>query len=57
MYTNADSLGNKINELKTLINNKQYDIVAITENFPKQNNEIDYDSTEWCIVGYNIFKP
>ena len=58
MYINADSLGNKINELKSLIKKKQYDIIAITEiNFSKQNNELDYDSTEWCIVGYDIFKP
>ena len=33
MYTDADSLGNKISDLKTLNKNKQYDIIEITKNF------------------------
>ena len=56
MYTNADCLLNKISELNSLIQNKEYDIIAITETFPKfKTNVIDYNSAEWCIKGYNMF--
>ena len=42
MYTNADSLFNKLGELQTLISEKKYDIIAITEIFPKNQN-LDYN--------------
>ena len=36
MYTNADSLFNKMDELQALITGKNiYDIIAVTEVFPK----------------------
>ena len=35
MYTNADSLLNKIGELQALITEKKYDIIDVTEVFPK----------------------
>ena len=34
-YVNADSLGNKINELQALANLNNYDIVCVTETMPK----------------------
>ena len=54
MYTNADSLLNKLNELKARIKEKQYGIIAITEIFPKFKSVLIM-TVEWCIAGYNMF--
>jgi hypothetical protein len=56
MYTNADSLFNKLGELQTLISEKKYDIIAITEIFPKKQN-LDYNDNLWNIPGYTFHYP
>jgi hypothetical protein len=35
MYTNADTLTNKMIEFELLIKEKNYDVVAVTETLPK----------------------
>ena len=57
LYTNADSLLCKIDELKHIVTIDKYDIIAITEVFPKYSSGLDYDSPEWCIPGYTAYKP
>ena len=37
MYTNADSLSNKIHELELLARERKYDVIAITEVLPKNS--------------------
>lgn len=56
MYTNVDSLYNKLGELKTLLKDKNYDIVALTEIFPK-SQVIDYNDSIWNIPGYTLYHP
>ena len=56
MYTNADSLFNKMGELVTLVTEKKYDIIAITEVFPKNYN-LDYNDNAWYIPGYTLHTP
>jgi hypothetical protein len=56
VYTNADSLFNKLGELQTLISEKKYDIIAITEIFPKNQN-LDYNDNLWNIPGYTFHYP
>ena len=43
--------------MKHIITINKYDIIAITEVFPKYSIDLDYDSPEWCILGYNVYKP
>ena len=60
MYTNADTLTNKMPELKTLVKDTQPSVIAITEvipknyRFPVQKAEIkiseDYDIFPECIT-------
>ena len=57
MYTNADSLTSKMCELQTLIKERKYDIIAITEIFSKFNNQCGNNSVEWRLSGYNILHP
>ena len=57
MYTNADCLHNKRDELECMIQEYNFDIIAITEIFPKYSTELDYNSTEWAVPGYNTFTP
>ena len=53
-YTNADSLLNKIDELKCRINSSQPDIVCVTEVFPKHCvTEVSIASVQ--IVGYTCY--
>jgi hypothetical protein len=56
VYTNADSLFNKLGELQTLISEKKYDTIAITEIFPKNQN-LDYNDNLWNIPGYTFHYP
>ena len=56
MYTNADSLFNKLGELQTLISEKKYDIIAITEIFPKNQN-LDNNDKLWNMPGYTFHYP
>ena len=56
MHTNADNLFNKMGELQALITEKQYDIIAVTEVFPK-SQQLDYNDPELQLDGYTIFHP
>ena len=53
-YTNADSLINKLDELKSRILLRHPDIICVSEVFPKH---CSYDVTvaEFCIDGYDCF--
>ena len=44
-------------ELRAYIRNNRYDIIAITEVFPKNCGTLDYDSPLWSIEGYVCHKP
>ena len=51
LYTNAQSMGNKQEELELLIHQNKYDIIGITETW--------WDETyDWNVVigGYNLFQ-
>jgi hypothetical protein len=39
MYTNVDSFMNKRDELRALIQNKSYDVIALTEILPKNKDQ------------------
>ena len=56
MYTNVDSLFNKMGELQALITEKKYDSIAVTEVFPK-SQQLDYNDPELQLDGYTIFHP
>ena len=53
-YTNADSLLNKIDELKLRISSEDYDIVCVTEVKPK-NSRYEMNPSEIQLDGYNLF--
>ena len=53
LYTNADGLFNKLGELKLNIDEKNPDIIAITEVMPK--NKDTPTTNELSIPGYDIF--
>ena len=56
MYTNVDSFMNKRDELGALIQNKSYDVIALTEILPKNNkDQFDISSVEWKMDGYDMF--
>ena len=55
LYTNADSLMNKRDELETLISINKYDIVVITEVLPKTRISSTISETEFHINGYRMF--
>ena len=52
--TNADSLFNKLDELKTRIYLFSPDIIAITEIYPK-HSQYELTAMELSIHGYDIF--
>ena len=52
MYTNADSLLNKMDELRRDIQAKDPDIIAITEVIPKKKNRFPITKAEIIIQGY-----
>ena len=49
MYTNADSLSNKIHELELLAREMKYDVIAITEVLPKNS---EYGVDHFVLEGY-----
>ena len=51
LYTNADTLTNKISELEAIVGNENYDIIAVTEIFPK--NIDDKKTCSFFIQGYS----
>lgn len=55
MYTNADSLANKLQELKLLLNNTspRPKIIALTE--VKHKNKWSMELSEFSIPGYDIY--
>ena len=52
IYTNADTLTNKLDELKTLVNIEKPELVAVTEVLPK-NSQFPVQEQELQIEGYN----
>ena len=55
MYTNVDSFMNKRDELRALIQNKSYDVIALTEILLKNKDQFDISSVEWKMDGYDMF--
>ena len=55
LYTNADYLMNKRDELKTLISINKYDIVVISEVLPKNRTSCTISETKFHINGYRMF--
>lgn len=55
LYTNADSLLNKMNELETLLSNNQYDIVAITETLHKNRANSNPQPVEFNLEEFNMY--
>ena len=51
LYTNVDSFMNKRDELGALIQNKSYDVIALTEILPKNKDQFDISSVEWKMDG------
>lgn len=49
MYTNADTLTNKLHELEMLAKERHYDVIAITEVLPKKTN---YEIENFILEGY-----
>ena len=54
IYTNADTLTNKLDELKMIIETKQPDIIAITEIYPK-TKIFELDISTFYIKGYQKY--
>jgi hypothetical protein len=54
MYTNADSISNKMDELRLIAANYRPHIIAITEYKPK-NARFDLTTPEIALTGYNTF--
>ena len=55
LYTNADNMMNKRGELELRMKQNDYDIIGITEIFPKNTSNTDIQLSEWHISGYNTF--
>ena len=55
-YTNADNLMNKIDELKVRLHLKSFDVLVVTEVYPKTGKPDDIQLSELHIDGYNIFR-
>lgn len=55
MYTNADSLFNKREELLALLEMCHYDIIVITETLPKNREHMNIQTQELEISGYNMY--
>ena len=54
-YTNADSLLNKLDELQVYIDQQNFDVVFITELFPKNRLGIDLSLVEYAVKGYTLY--
>ena len=54
IYTNVDTLKNKMEELETIICNQKPDIISLVEIFPKYSN-FHYIPSEYTIEGYSMF--
>lgn len=55
MYTNADSILNKREELMTLVDLHDSDIIVITETLPKNREHMDIQILELGINGFNLY--
>ena len=55
MYTNCDTLTNKICELKFAIDSNDPDIIVLSEVTPKKNNRYILQKSEIEIKGYNSY--
>ena len=55
-YTNADNLLNKIDEPKVRIQLKSFDVLVISEVYPKTGKSNDIHLTELHTDGYNIYR-
>lgn len=55
-YTNADNLLNKIDELKVRLQLKSFDVLVVTEVYPKTGKSDDIQLSELHIDGYNIYR-
>lgn len=56
MYTNADSILNKREELMAMVELHHYDIIVITETLPKNRENMDMQVLELGINGYNCIQ-
>ena len=54
-YTNADNLMNKLDELKVRTYDTNYDIIIITEVYPKFGDSREIQNVELQIKGYNLY--
>ena len=54
IYTNADQLNNKFNELQLMVKTHDPDIIAITEVKPK-NCRFQPQTGEYLLYGYNMW--
>lgn len=55
-YTNADSLLNKMEELRLHVLRRSVDIIVISEVYPTMESSLDIANSEISIPGYNLFK-
>ena len=55
-YTNADNLLNKINELKVRLQLKPFDVLVVTEVYPKTGKSDEIQLSELHIEGFNIYR-
>ena len=55
IYTNADQLRNKMNELDILITQENPDFIFVTEVLPKSTTEVSCSSVLFSIDGYDSF--
>ena len=55
-YTNADNLLNKIDELKVRLQLKPFDILVVTEVYPKTGKSDEIQLSELHIEGYNMYR-
>ena len=54
IYTNCDSVSNKIEELKALVSDSNPDIILLTEVKPKHSNST-LTAAELHLNGYNLY--
>ena len=55
MCVNADSLCNKIDELKATVSNNSPDVITVTEICPKNVRDVNIIVTAIQIPGYDLF--
>ena len=46
---------NKKDELQSLTINKKYDVIALTEIYPKNITDLNISDIEWKMDGYKLF--